>query len=326
MKHPALYILLSLWLVLPTGFLGAQPVKLAFYNTENLADTIANTPSGDDDFTPTGRFSWNGGRYNTKIANIARVIDDLGADIVGLCEVENEAVLRDLMLAAKSSYNYIHRDTRDSRGMDVALLYRGSVFSPEEVRQEGGYSIPREFLVVKGRLLGESVVIVVCHMPSLGNNGSYRNNAARRLGELIAGLLREEPSSTVILMGDFNTAPDSHMARKLIGIAPVADKKGEARPEPARMVTPFTDLSRRGYGTYVYRDKRFVYDFIAVSSGVLADGAVRFAGDYGIFVREYMMQSSGGRQGYPLRSFESVKYTGGYSDHLPVFMTLTVSP
>lgn len=300
----------------------AQQATFAFYNTENLADTVPNPTADDADFTPTGRFRWDTEKYRTKIANIARVIDDLDADIIGLCEVENEEVLRDLMYAAKSSYNYIHRDTRDMRGMDAALLYKGGTFFPTKVWQAGGRGVPREFLVVEGELHGVRVTVVVCHMPSMGNSTSYRNNAAKRLGEFKNELIAADPESVIVLMGDFNASPDSYIAKRLIGISPATQSGGFP---PHHFATPFTEPVKKGYGTYVYRDKRMVYDFIAVSPNALDGGGLRFTSDYGIFAREYLFQSKGIRAGYPLRSFESSRYTGGYSDHLPVFLTLTLS-
>lgn len=308
----------------------AQPITVAFYNTENFADTVANPLSDDKDFTPTGRYRWDARKYNTKVRNIARVTDEMNAHIVGLCEIENEQVLRDLMYASKASYNFIHRQTRDRRGMDMALLYRGDTFFPKSVEQQGGYGVPREFLVVKGMLLTAPVTIIVCHMPSMANSAGYRNNAAKSLNRLVQRLLQEDPQSTIILMGDFNTSPDSDLARNTIGISPVpkdfVPKKPNNSTKSPLMFTPFTKLSKQGYGSYVYRNKRHVYDFIAVSENALNSGKIRISEHCGIFVRDYMVHSGAARQGYPLRSFESGKYTAGYSDHLPVYMMLNILP
>lgn len=113
--------------------IGRSPerVKVAFYNTENLFDTIRNPLISDGEYTPQGARHWDTQRYACKIGRIARVLDELNADIVGLAEVENEAVVRDLMFAMRQDYNYIHRNTDDPRGIDVALLYRGSAFVPQ---------------------------------------------------------------------------------------------------------------------------------------------------------------------------------------------------
>lgn len=326
-----LFFIVLLAVVVPIAYAYAQPITVAFYNTENFADTIANPLTDDKDFTPTGRYRWNTSKYDTKVRNIARVIDEINAHIVGLCEIENEHVLHDLMYASKTSYNYIHRQTRDSRGMDVALLYRGDTFFPKSIEQRGGYGVPREFLVVRGRLLTVPVTIIVCHMPSMGNSAQYRNNAAVALNRLVKRLLDEEPQSAIILMGDFNTSPDSDLAKNTIGISPVpkelsAPKRLNNNTKRPLLFTPFTKLAGQGYGSYVYRDKRHIYDYIAVSANALNSDKIRISDNYGIFVRDYMVHYGTIRQGYPIRTFESGKYTAGYSDHLPVYMTLYIIP
>ena len=157
---------------------GPERVKVAFYNTENLFDTIRNPLISDGEYTPQGARRWDTQRYACKIGRIARVLDELNADIVGLAEVENEAVVRDLMFAMRQDYNYIHRNTDDPRGIDVALLYRGSAFVPQRVNQVGRNAVRRQFLVVDGDLYGERVCVVVCHMPSMLNDAALRNRAA----------------------------------------------------------------------------------------------------------------------------------------------------
>ena len=110
--------------------LHTESIKIAFYNVENLFDTIRNPLTYDAEFTPRGVRRWNTERYRHKISHIAQVLDELQADIIGLAEIENEEVLQDLLLTMDQDYNYLHRHTADSRGIDVALLYRGSSFIP----------------------------------------------------------------------------------------------------------------------------------------------------------------------------------------------------
>ena len=123
---------LLIWMLCPLASLHAAGpgIRIACYNAESLHDTIPDRLIDDGDYTPRGARQWNGERYRLKIGHIARVIDELDADLLLLTEIENESVLRDLMLATSSDYNYIHRHTSDRRGMDIALLYRGSLFFP----------------------------------------------------------------------------------------------------------------------------------------------------------------------------------------------------
>ena len=294
---------------------GPERVKVAFYNTENLFDTIRNPLISDGEYTPQGARHWDTQRYACKIGRIARVLDELNADIVGLAEVENEAVVRDLMFAMRQDYNYIHRNTDDPRGIDVALLYRGSAFVPQRVNQVGGNAVRRQFLMVDGDLYGERVCVVVFHMPSMLNDAALRNRAADALHAAADSLARLNPERKVIVMGDFNATPRSQAGRTVTG---------------ERFFTPFTESERRGYGSYVYRDRRLLYDFIMMShnlrevpkAGTGTDTELHFGGTYGIFVREYQLNMSGSKRGYPLRTFDGNTYTAGYSDHLPVWIVL----
>lgn len=117
------------------------------------------------------------------------MIDDLGADLLALAEIENEAVVRDLMYAMRSDYNYIHRNSGDPRGMDVVLLYRGSRFFPTRVRQIFGRGLTRGLLTVDGELLGEPVTLLLCHLPSQMNAARYRAEAFRSLRRTVDSLL-----------------------------------------------------------------------------------------------------------------------------------------
>ena len=147
---------------------------IAFYNVENLFDTINDPHTFDDDRTPDGADRWTSKVYNDHVNKIAKVIADIGRDvtklppdIVGLCEVENESVIVDLINTShlkKFNYGIIHYDSPDSRGIDVALIYRKEVFKPIESKNhflelegdKGWKRNTRDQLVVSGLLDGES--------------------------------------------------------------------------------------------------------------------------------------------------------------------------
>ena len=99
------------------------------YNVENLFDTINDPNKNDEDFLPTGKLQWNSARYFDKLNKIVQVITDGGKEFpvaVGLVEVENEAVLKDLVARMKfkgHKYSYLWYDSPDERGIDVAMLY-----------------------------------------------------------------------------------------------------------------------------------------------------------------------------------------------------------
>ena len=291
--------------------------KVAFYNVETFFDTIRNPLTDDADFTPTGAKRWTGVRYHVKLDNIARVIDEMDADILGVAEVENENVVRDLLLTMKSNYNYIHYNTSDRRGMDVALLYRGDKFFPDGSRQIYAKGLGREFLVVWGELAGERVYIVVCHMPSQFNKAETRKRAFDLLRNVVERFLADDPAARVIVMGDFNDVPESGNMRYVLKTA-----AGMSRDGAPLLFNPFYEMSKAGYGSYVYRDRHRMYDNILLSQGLTGGNVLIYNGVCGVFVRSYMMEHFGPMRGYPFRTFAGRTYKAGFSDHLPVYIYL----
>lgn len=316
------FILYALWWC---GFAGSppasQPVTVGFYNVENLYDTIPSPFYDDEAFTPSGRNGWNTRRYERKIRNLCRVIDDMGLDILGLAEVENEAVVRDLVTTLSTDYCYIHRTTNDSRGMDMALLYKGDKFYPRCVRQIPSGS-RREFLHVKGELCGQSVDIIVCHLPSRLNRDDYRGTVLANLYRTVDSLVRNDPGACPIVMGDFNADPADRLMRRRFGT-------GRKFPDGTSMLfTPLLPALRQGHGSYMYRGRWYLYDNIFLA-GRFACGPGLRVHSADVFVKSYMISGAensaapdAGSGGMPLRSFRAGRYEGGYSDHLPVFCVL----
>lgn len=113
---------------------------VAFYNFENLFDTI-NNPNNDEEWLPNGSQNWTSKKYKQKIQNLARVISEIGTGenpnnsptLIGGSEIENRAVLEDLVKdpqLAKADYGIVHFDSPDKRGIDVGLLYQKRHFKP----------------------------------------------------------------------------------------------------------------------------------------------------------------------------------------------------
>ncbi len=299
-------------------------VRIAFYNAESLYDTVSPPGSADGAWTPQGERQWDTERYRTKIEHIARVIDDLDADLIAVAEVENENVVRDLMFAMRSDYNYIHRNSRDRRGMDIVLFYKGSLFYPRRARLHAGPGLPREPLVVEGELDGTPLTLMACHLPSLLNRAADRRRALVSLRAAADSIREARPEHALIVLGDFNAAPDSPDPVRILSISPCPPEGRRRPPEKTdTLLSPFFALSRRGYGSYVYRDRRCLYDHILLSPHLVTDSSkLRYEGSCGIFVRDYMVHREGRPAGYPLRTFRGRTYLGGYSDHLPVFVDL----
>ena len=213
---------------------------IAFYNVENLFDTENDSLTFDDDRTPGGKDQWTNDRYEKKIANISKVLSEIGVgisktspDIIGLCEVENKSVVEDLIHHENlndKNYGVIHFDSPDERGIDVALLYKKSVFIPNSFKSHrlllfndsGFRDYSRDQLVVSGFLDDEEVHFIVNHWPSRsGGEARSRPNriAAAKLNKrIIDSIAKLDSDSKIISMGDFNDDPINDSFKKILRI------------------------------------------------------------------------------------------------------------
>ena len=284
------------------------PVRsAAFYNVENLFDEVNDPAADDGDFTPEGIYGWTVDRFWEKKERIARVVAAIGTDLIGLAEVENHIVLDNLIAVPalkELDYNYIHFDSPDPRGIDVALLYRPAYFRPETMHPVRYSLIPhyrtREVLHVSGRWRGHPVHILVCHFPSVLSLKSVRNAAAESVRQYADSLLAADPDHLLLVMGDFNANP--------------GDRPMKILTRNGGLENPFYPLYRQGYGTYHYRGRWNMYDSILWGGTGPGEPAAK------IFIRDYLIQSDGIYKGYPYRSFSGTEYIAGYSDHLPVVL------
>ena len=202
---------------------------VAFYNVENLFDTVddpANT--WDEARTPDGEDRWTEKKYQIKLNNLAKVLPQIGSEftnqhpaILGLCEVENRQVLIDLISTEKMkdlNYGIIHFDSKDWRGIDVALLFDTTKFIPRsaktyplKVEYKGNPSFSRDVLVVFGFLNKEPINFIVNHWPSRGGGQpsvAQRYKAGELNRKIIDSIMDINPMSKIITMGDFNDNPD----------------------------------------------------------------------------------------------------------------------
>ena len=180
-------VFLMVSFILMTPYINAQEKKkfavrtVGFYNVENLFDTINDPHKFDDDRTPEGADRWTSKVYNDHVHKIAKVISEIGSDvtkhapdIVGLAEIENEAVVRDLInteYLKRYNYGIVHYESPDARGVDVALIYKKSVFKPTAsfphplylTKDDGKPLYTRDQLLVSGELDGEMIHFIVNH-------------------------------------------------------------------------------------------------------------------------------------------------------------------
>ena len=311
---------------------------VAFYNLENLFDTI-NDVNKNDEASPIMEIRFNRGKiYREKVSNMAEVVSQIGFDvtkrppsILGICEVENRMVVEDLISDEKlKKYNYgiVHYESPDDRGIDVGLIYNKDVFkvknsSSHDVFITGNNSSKRrntrDQLVVSGYLDGELMHFIVNHWPSRGADETKRIAAAEVNNLIIDSLRNKYENPKIITMGDFNDDPFDKSIKKILGA-----KKNVSDVEKNDMYNPFeTILVDEGVGSNAYRDKWQLFDQIILSKPFLDKNYK----DYqlykaGVFNKSFLINKKGKFKGYPFRSFSYGTFTGGYSDHLPPYIYL----
>jgi len=322
-----------------------KPYKIrtiAFYNLENLFDTI-NNPDKDDEISPIMEMKGNRSKaYKDKIKKLAKVISLIGSEraqnspvIIGVAEVENRSVLEDLIksesLRAKN-YEIIHYDSPDKRGIDVALLYQSKYFKPihhqvfdPRIYQDGYKVYTRDQLLVSGYLDDELIHIIVNHWPSRrgGEQKSrrLREKSAYQNAKIIEQLKEEEENPKLIIMGDFNDDPINSSFKTVL-----KTKSQKQQLQKGDIYNPYENMFSKGFNTLGYSDKINLFDQILMTSSLVDSGAKDFSSykifKAGIFNPSFLITQQGRYKGYPFRSFSNGRYTGGYSDHYPVYLYL----
>lgn len=313
-----------------------QVAGVAFYNLENLFDTIPNNPEGRDiEFTPGGPRQWDGRKYREKLHNLAYAISNFttrttpyGPAIIGVSEIENRSVLDDLVAQpeiAKWNLKVVHHDSPDARGVDVGLLYNPRYFRLENVTNHRLTAVPfrtRDQMCVVGSLLGQRVAVIVNHWPSrIGGQeqSSPNREAAAALSKAIAdSLWRVDPEIGVMIMGDLNDDPQDKSCAVELGA-----KRDQDKVEPHGFFNPWWRVLDKGIGTLAYKGQWNLFDQIIVSGTLLKHnhGLLQYS-SCKVNNFDFLFDTEGQRQGYPKRTFASGAWLNGYSDHFPTIIFL----
>ena len=271
---------------------------MLFWNVENFFDwrNDGRTES-DAEFSPGGERHWTWKKFQAKANAFAKALLWTGSetgrlpDIVGLAEVENAFVLRQVLQKTalrKLDYQYVHYDSPDRRGIDVALLYRTSRLELLESKPCHLYAADtllatRDILLCRFRLRPSGVperpfdvpdssvipgstgnlefAVLVNHFPSK-YGGAAASEPRRRVAverlRFLADSLRAVGIDRIIACGDFNDTPDNPQFRQL---------------EPS-LVPLYSDLYRRGEGTIKYEGKWDLIDHFYVSPSLLGSSGL----------------------------------------------------
>ena len=312
----------------------SMPVRVMFYNVENLFDTVDDSLKDDNEFLPAGMRRWNKTRYTRKINSLYKTIIAAGEwnppAIVGLCEIENRKVLEDIIYGTYLSnfrYGIVHVESPDPRGIDVCMIYREDLVTvvdykpwlPRNAKRDEFHS--RSLLYIKSAILGDTVHIFLNHWPS--RRGGVL--AGEPLREDMALILKEAVDSLsdasggelkAIILGDFNCTPDDPVIKSLL--KPVADSGAQLINLADRHINGVS-------GTYRYMGTWEMLDQVIVTRALLENenGLHTDKRDFRIFMPEFLLRADPKYPGMTTWStYRGYKYQGGISDHLPVLLDL----
>lgn len=311
-----------------------QEYTVVSYNVENLFDTVDDLKVPDEEFLPASEKKWDNEKYQKKLADLARVISEVNPkempEVVGLVEVENRAVLEDMVKTGKlngQGYAVIHEESPDYRGIDVALIYRKDAF--QEISHE---VLPvvfpddpefktRDILHVTGKMRNKTVHLFVNHWPSrIGGDEKTepkRILAASVLKTKVDQILAIDAKARIIIMGDMNDEPVNKSLQETLGAA--APNSG------ATLVNLMTPDDVAGKGTYFYSGAWNMLDNLVVSETVLKGTGMQVEGGKGnIFSDDWMIFTNKNGDKTPNRSYVGNKYVGGVSDHFAVYFKMIV--
>jgi endonuclease/exonuclease/phosphatase family metal-dependent hydrolase len=307
-------LLFILFILLSSVVYPQETFFTAFWNVENLFDIVDDPLIDDAEFLPDGKKNWDSVKFNQKLINLSAVIMSMnrgkGPDLLGLCEVENKAVIESLLVFLNPVYEIVHIESPDGRGIDNALLYRNDKFSLVSYSADTvdlGRTNTRSILY--GRLAvknSDTISVYVNHWPSRsGGEGSEakRIKAAETLKKNVM-----YNSDFMIIMGDFNDEPENISVDSVLNAGPAGSGKD--------LLNLAYEISLRGEGSYKYRENWNMLDQIIISKN--QHGIKYLEGSFEIYKPDFIITRSGTYAGTPRPTFGGSRYLGGYSDHFPV--------
>lgn len=314
--------------------------KVVSYNVENLFDIEDDSLKNDNEFLPTAVRHWDYHKYRKKLDDLAKVIMAVGEDeipaLVALCEVENDSVMRDLTKYSalrEADYRYLMTDSKDERGIDVALLYQRHLFKPIANQSLGieptdkQLSPTRDVLHVSGLLInGDTLDVFVCHFPSRARGTKltepYRKRAAKRVKTTADSILSIRQRGQVLIMGDLNDYPQSSSIANVLAAEALSY---ETIIHPNNLYHLLADKGKnKSFGSYKYQGRWQLLDHLIVSGTLLQPTSPLYTSNaWADVYKSSFLLSEDERNGgeTPFRTYYGMRYLGGYSDHLPIYTT-----
>lgn len=316
---------------------GCRNILVVFYNVENLFDTIDDPHKNDNEYLPQSSKQWNSHKYTAKLNNLSKVLSSISTkklpDLIGLAEVENQNVVNDLSKTGKlseASYQIVHYESPDSRGIDVALMVNPKTFTiiksePIQVSLENDNRFKtRDILYVTlyHKKSHDTIHVFVNHWPSrLGGEEKSRQKraaAALTLKSKTDSLFNHVLNPKIIIIGDMNDEPFDFSLKNILNALPADSSTGTNK-----LYNLCYPVIKKGIGSYYYSgDKKWnIIDNMVVSGSIIyqKNGIYSLTNEINIFSPDWIMYTNNNGVKSPNRTYGKT-YFGGYSDHLPIYL------
>lgn len=336
-----LNIIVVMWLMLIDIGVWAQDSSrvIMFYNLENLFDTKDNPNTADEEFVGGGIRGWSNKKLSAKYKRIYQVIAATGGKfpaVIGFCEVENRRVLEGLVNTTpmkKLGYKIVHKESPDTRGIDVAILYKVDEFIPKTFKHypliiDGKPEYSREILEVRGRLKGcdNDIHLFVNHWPSkysgVKKSDAKRAVAGQTLRRVTDSILANDENAIIVCMGDFNDEPIDQSLSLHLGA-----KTPSKNISQTALYNLSSNLMNNDIGTHKYRNQWSVLDQFIVSGNLLDESGCLCTSEENSHINKSKFLLVDDRKYLgkkPFRTYNGFKYVGGYSDHLPIWLEIII--
>ena len=266
----------------------------AFWNLENLFDTIDDSNIDDEAFLPDGEMEWTEDRLDKKMYNLARVIrmmnEGNGPDLLGVCEVENQDVLDEMIKRYLSDLNYkiAYLESPDNRGIDNGLIFKSDKFrllnvQADTVHLSDGWPTRLIFGVNLLTIENKKITVFVNHWPSRSGgqieSEPNRISAAQTLREAIDRILLPDSTANIFIVGDFNDDPVNASILNTLMAHPIkcdslhADYEFDSERELFNL--SYEDFEQ-GMGSFKYKDTWNMLDQIIVSASLITGNEMNY--------------------------------------------------
>ncbi len=309
---------------------------MMWWNVENLFDCQNDPTTDDDEFTPNGRLHWTEKKLLLKQMRIRHLLSAVKAhphyrkypDLLAFAEVENRPLFQKTLAGvAGISYKSIYYESADPRGIDIGLAWNPQAL---QAGASKAYRVPlqekptRDIIVAGFSAEGKGFHVLLNHWPSRSFDTEWsepkRMAAAQVARHILDSLLLGNPKADIILMGDFNDEPGNRSIQTVLG-STVERAKVKAN---GKAVLFNCWSGYKGIGSYFYKNRWQRFDQILLSSGMLDHKGLSLPENgFRCFAFSPLLDPSHKK---PWPTYENGKYRGGYSDHLPLLLKVTLIP